>query len=880
MAGLIWISGLLRRRTGRIVGAAIGVALVVALLGTLGAFFGAAKANMTRQAARGVPVDWQVQLTQGAPTGSALQKIQSAPGITKTALVGISDASRLRSRAGGAVQVTGAGKILGIPRNYFATFPGEVRLLVGSERGALLAQQTAANLHAGVGSKVLITRPKRPPRAIPIAGIVDLPQADSLFQTVGAPPGAGLTAPPDNVVLLPLGSWRHLYGNDPSRVIQVHAGLSRNLPSDPGAAFAQVQGRALNLEARLGGKGIVGNNLGAQLDAARSDAVYAQLLFLGLGIPGLITAGLLTAAVTAPGRQRRRKEQALLRLRGAGSRTVGRLAALEAGLVALIGCLLGGAGAVALSKLVLGSAGFGAPASQSVLWLVVAWVIGIVLAAATIVLPARIDLRASVTAARADLGRSRKPLWTRIHLDLILLVIGALVYWQAVKSGYQVVLAPEGVPTISVDYYTLAAPMMLWLGAALFTWRVTNYSLARTRGLLSRVLAGYAKGMARPIAASMSRQRRLLARGLVIVTLATSFAVSTAVFNSTYSAQSLVDAQLSNGADVAVTTSAFSGLSPSLPRRIAGAPGVAGAQSMQHRFAYVGPDLQDLYGINPRSIGTVTPMSDAFFANNNASRTLDTLASTPNGVLVSEETVHDFQLHLGDTVRLKLQFSSDNRYHLVPFKYVGVVREFPTAPHDSFLVANSGYVTKMTGSGAAQTLLVKTDGSPRQVASRIRKIVEARATVNDVVHQKRMILSGLTTVDVTGLTQIELAFALLFAVASTGLVLALGLGERRRTFAIATAVGATPSQLATFVWSEAVLVSLGGMVSGAVIGCGVALVLVKILTGVFDPPPAHLFVPWLYLVMILVTAGVAVTAAALSVIRTARRSIVTSLRDL
>src|SRR5262249_62166242 len=39
----------------------------------------------------------------------------------------------------------------------------------------------------------------------------------------------------------------------------------------------------------------------------------------------------------------------------------------------------------------------------------------------------------------------------------------------------------------------------------------------------------------------------------------------------------------------------------------------AAVQPMMHRFAYVGNDLQDLFGINPRTIGTATPMSDAFF---------------------------------------------------------------------------------------------------------------------------------------------------------------------------------------------------------------------------------------------------------------------------
>ena len=43
---------------------------------------------------------------------------------------------------------------------------------------------------------------------------------------------------------------------------------------------------------------------------------------------------------------------------------------------------------------------------------------------------------------------------------------------------------------------------------------------------------------------------RLLSRGLMIMALTGSFAVSTAVFNATYANQSRVDAQLTNGADV------------------------------------------------------------------------------------------------------------------------------------------------------------------------------------------------------------------------------------------------------------------------------------------------------------------------------------------
>src|SRR5205823_11352321 len=114
---------------------------------------------------------------------------------------------------------------------------------------------------------------------------------------------------------------------------QVHVRLSHALPADPVQAFATVRADARNLESGMAGAGVVGDNLGAALDAARSDALYGQVLFLFLGLPGAVLAGLLTAAVAAAGRERGRAEQALLRARGLASARLARLALVEAGAV-------------------------------------------------------------------------------------------------------------------------------------------------------------------------------------------------------------------------------------------------------------------------------------------------------------------------------------------------------------------------------------------------------------------------------------------------------------------------------------------------------------------------------------------------------------------
>ncbi len=60
MLALIWTSGVMRRRAGRLLAIASAIALAVGLLASLGAFISHSKSTMTKRAAATVGVDWQV----------------------------------------------------------------------------------------------------------------------------------------------------------------------------------------------------------------------------------------------------------------------------------------------------------------------------------------------------------------------------------------------------------------------------------------------------------------------------------------------------------------------------------------------------------------------------------------------------------------------------------------------------------------------------------------------------------------------------------------------------------------------------------------------------------------------------------------------------
>ncbi|MEW2042788.1 ABC transporter permease, partial [Streptomyces sp. NPDC005534] len=253
-----WAAGLARHRTGRLVAALAGIALAVGLIASLGSFLTASKATMTQRAVRSVAVDWQVEVQPGADSPSMLSAVRKAPGVQSALPVGFARTNAFAASVRGSAQTTGPGVLLGLPATYQKVFPAELRHLTGAGGGVLLAQQTASNLHVAPGDSVSVRLPGAPTRQVRVDGVVDLPQADSLFQKVGAPPQSQPTAPPDNVMLVPSSTFASLTAHAGGTTTQIHAARASGLPADPAAAFNSVTRAAHNVEARSSGGVVVG----------------------------------------------------------------------------------------------------------------------------------------------------------------------------------------------------------------------------------------------------------------------------------------------------------------------------------------------------------------------------------------------------------------------------------------------------------------------------------------------------------------------------------------------------------------------------------------------------------------------------------------------
>jgi putative ABC transport system permease protein len=848
------------RRPAETLAAAFAVALTVAFLAGLGSFTAQTGSRLTLRAADRVPVDWQVQVTPGSDPKPVRDALSRVPGLLGVRAVDYAKVPGLRS-SGAETRTTGTAYVVSVPDDYAAFAPGEIRSLLGTG-GAVLQQQTASNLGAAPGTVVTVLGAGKP---VTVTGVVDLPNADSFFQVVGAPAGSGASAPPDNVLLLSPARFAALV---PGAAVtrQFHVRLDHTaLPSDPAAAADEVTRRVNHYVADVAGGALVGDDLGVSLSAAREDALYARLLVLLLGIPGLLLSGVVTALVISLRNDRQRRDLALLRLRGVTPRR----AAVLLGLTALVdGCLGAAFGAA--------GAGLSSPARLSGLWLGLGALAGVLLAIIIELVPvARLLRGQSPTVAQGanQLPVTRTPLVLRLGLDVVLLAASGIVFWLTSRGGYQVVVVPEGVPVASVNYAALLAPALAWPGMALLVWRCTALVLSRRGRRPGTDPAGRMPDLRREV---VRRRRWIVARGVTGLAIAVAVTVSAAVFTHTYDQQARLDTALTVGSDVAVTVAPDS--AGTLDPALAAVPGATAVEQVSHRLVYVGPDLQDLYGIDPSTIGRAAPLQDAFTPGSSITAVMRRLAATPDGVLLSQETLHDYQLHTGDLVQLRLKSASGD-YRTVRFHVVGVITEFATAPRDSFVLANRAYLAQVTGLPAVQTLLVRTD-KPRQVAAAIH--APAGALVNDITAPRVAVpsASGLAAGSLAGLAGLTLAFGLLLATASAGLVLVVGAVQRRRSTVALAILGATGRQRAGFLWTEARALTVAGILGGLVTGALIAEQLIKVLNGIFDPPPQYPAVPWTFVATVVAAvvaaAGIAATASA----RWAGRVDASRLRDL
>jgi putative ABC transport system permease protein len=863
----------------------IGVlAISVALLGGMLLFVGNSLRTMTGSAVRSVPLDWQGPVTSFAQDTKVAAGVARQPGVLQASATATAPFAKATHGRAGSLTSAGSGSVLAVPPHYLRhirTF----RILQGGLEpgGVVLDQQLAATLKAHIGDTVALSpRSGATPRSFKVSGVALVTAPDTLFQPLNPQLGPAPAQPPANVAIMPLDTFTRRFAPSLPAVSPANPGANVQPGAQTGVQWqvqAQLDPRPLSggspsnglrradrtrnrVERSLPGQVQFVDNLSDSLNTTAGDALYAETLYIMLAVPGALIA-LAIAYLAALGTvERDRRDLALLRARGATRRELLGLAGIESVALGLVAGLLGaGVAFAAVSLLVRGGAHLTVVRSLTT-------IAACVLLAAAGAAAARLAASYSSLSTTVAEGRRRtrhegKPLWQRLYLDLVALAISGLIYWLTARTGFSAVVNPDSNPTLSLSVYMFFAPALLWIGATLLLVRLRGRLLT---WIAARVAGGRATSMRGFLAVSAGRRGAEINRGLIVVGLLLAFGVNLGIFSATYDRQAKVDAELTLGADVVVTAPPGVAAKQDLAGKIAAVPGVKATSALDHSYAYVGPDLQDTYGIDPRTFSKATSLRDSYFLGGTVKEMMSRLAATRDGILVSKETITDFSLRRGDLVKLRVLDRRSGKFHVVPFHVIGTVQEFPSAPKDSFMVTNLSYLHAADKSPGPNVVFARTSGHPSAVARRVATATRAAGTrVDDITGQTARTVSSITAVDLAGISHIEEAFVIMLAAGAMALLVALAIAERRKEFATMASVGAPLGEIGAFVWSEAALVLGAGMLLAAGLGWLLSKMLVAMLTHAFDPPPDSLAIPWGLLALLGAAAIVAtLTATALA----------------
>lgn len=822
------------------------LALAVGLTLSTVLYVAASSRALTTAALRPVSVDLVAHGTTDRLNAEAVaEDYRAQPGVTVAEPLVAADITSI-GRADGT-KATGAAKLFATTDGFVRSFP----FVTTSEgafdgKGVLVSQSTASQLGIKPGDSIVVKSVSGQSSFV-VAGILDSASAEPLFSS-GDPNYEGEFAIVPDVVVLPLAVYQSsavalipgiAQGKAPLDP-QVYIRLDRSrFSSSPATAQRNVRRFAFGIERRFTGQVKITNNDETALNRARKDVIGADIIFIFLGIPGIAVAGFLAFGATQVFREEGRRELGLLRARGAGPRQVLTIAAMSAAVAGLLGSAVGLLMGWAVAS---AAGGAGAVKGTDVIRAApVALAAGVVLTVLALVVPVAFTLRNDITAERRRVARSPgAPAWQRYWLDAGALGLAALfLFITSLTGGFKPANA-EG-QSISLAFYVFLGPLFLWVGLTLAAQRALGRFLPRLLLGMSRMLR--LGGFSQVATRDLVRRPALATTTTTVVALTVAFALSVIAFTATYQHERTRDSQYVAGSDIRVTLSSAGStpretIEPALQQT--GVTHVSGF--LRETNALIGAQRQTLYAIDVASFRQTAFLPDSFFVNGDAAATLDALANTPNGVLVSRDELLKFNIQLGDPLIVRLPTTAAGANYIeLHLKVVGFVKYFPTSSQDSDFIINRTAMAAARPTLRNDIYLVKTSAgadnlAPISEAIRVAMPVGTVARIEDLGTVAKVDTSSLTSLNVTGLGGIERWYSYVFAAGALLIFVFTLMAQRRKEYSTMRALGASLNQLRRMLAVQAAAVTLIGMSVGVAVGTVMAFVLVKLLGVIFIIP--------------------------------------------
>lgn len=787
------------------------------------------------------------------------RQISRLPGVATVDPLGSLDLAAGSLKAG-ALSVNQPLRVFAFGPTYPAHYP-MVRITSGtfSPGTVLLSPDAARALGAAPGAVVSLSVPGRvQPIPLKVGGVADFSRADALFAS-RSPDNQGEFVQVPNVVVVSMdvfqdtilpalrvdaASPRPVLTTPPALELDVHVDRAR-LATDPSTAAVFTQGLKRSIERTAPGQVAVIDNLSDSLNAAKGDAILAKILFLFLGLPGVLLAAYLSRYAGSLLAQAQRREQATLRARGASPRHLVRALAYNTVAVAALGSMLGLGLGLAAALVIFGPASLATAAPSSLLLsALLSIVAGITTTGLALYLPGLRSLRREASEERREMAAVAAPTWVRLRLDFAFLAAAALVGLITYLAGGFKPTAAEG-QSVSLSFYTLLAPLLGWVGGSLLAVRLIIFTAAR---LPDRRTGRFGQLTSGTLGRSLKRRSGSLASGVIAISLAVAFGASLAIFIATYQSEKKADARFLVGADLRVTPSTLNPQPPAFASQLQ-VPGVSAVTAVaQTSNAVVGTDKRALVAIDAAGFPRVAALPDSFFSGTTASGAMASLRADPAGVLVSADLARTFNVQLGDRVKVQL---ADRSGKLVPvtFHAAGLFNNFPGFPQGVDLIGNLAYYQSATGSSSADFFLVKAADPSQPSVERVAALLRSGPgqktplLIDSTASAVNKDQSTLVALNLRGLGSLESLYTVLISAAGIAIFVFGLLLQRRKEYVTMRALGIRFGQLRSLVLGEAGLVALLSLVVGGLVGTAMAYMFVSILGSLFTLPPASLTFP-------------------------------------
>ncbi len=881
VGSVFWLVGpTVRGAPQRLLLAAVAVALPVATLAATLLFVDTSLRSMTRVALEPVQVEMRAL---AASLDTDMRQVARQ-------LAAVHDVSRVDLFGSADVVVSVPGRAARIPARLFAvdqnylTHHNWVRTTGDLGRGALLTGALSSGLTDASTVSIDLAKGTTPlGLTLRVAGQVELRDASTWFAIPSGDVQGDLAVTPRAVVVdyrtferTVLPALRRSLGPGtsvtnpglsdlPPASNEVHVAVDHGAyPADPSAAAAWSASLRRVLERAAPGDVIVADNAGEPLGEAAADAANAKILFILLGVPGALVAAALGLTAAAALAEAHRREDALLRMRGATDRQLVRLAAGHGALAGTAGAVLGLLAAAAGVSAVVGHPAWrDVPPGRLTQTALLAIAMGTVTIAARLVPMVRSGRRSEIVMARRHLEAARTPSWLRSRLDVVALVVGGAILGGNILVGGLKPTPVEG-QAVALSFYVLLAPLALWVGT----------TLLMVRGLHALLVRHSRPERAAPLTTWRATVLRWLGRrpartsgAVVLGALAIAFGTEVATFVATYGHAERADARAAFGADLRLT--------PTGPRQQLPAlgTGIAAVTPIRTIPGRAGSDRKNIMAIDAASYraAAVSPQITRGAG-------VSALAADRSGVLVAEEIAKGFQLSPGDTLPVTVFPDDPDALQKLDLHVVGVYRAFPPTDPLAEMVVTTAALTRPP---AADFYLARvTHGrSPDEVAAELRRSGSALSvtTISENIRQQQR---GLTAVNLDGLSRIELAGAGLIAAVGVGVLGAFLVIERRRELAILRTLGADTRHVLGGPLLEGSVAAIGSLVVGVPVGIGLGIITIRVLNLFFALPPPLVVVPSAQIVALaalVVTASAVALGIALLGIR--RRGVAAVLRE-